>query len=65
MKENVEDIRNWVQGDDVFVVDRGFRDYLEYLGQLGTKADMPALMTQDQKQKATEDPNASRLVTNV
>jgi hypothetical protein len=65
MKQNVEDIRNWVQGDDIFVVDRGFRDSLEYLEQLGIKAEMPAFMTKGEKQMTTEDANASRLVTKV
>lgn len=31
MKYNIEDISNWVEKDDVFVVDRGFRDTLGFL----------------------------------
>lgn len=30
MKSNIEDIRSWIQNDDVFIVDRGFRDSITY-----------------------------------
>jgi hypothetical protein len=38
---NVEDIKSWVREDDIFVVDRGFRDALELLKDLGIKAELP------------------------
>lgn len=62
---NIEDIKNWVEENDIFIVDRGFRDSLELLEDLGIKAEMPCFMKKGQKQMATEDANASRLVTKV
>lgn len=62
---NVEDLKGWFHEDDVFVVDRGFRDSVEMLEELGIRAEMPRLMTRGQKQMTTSDANASRLVTKV
>lgn len=35
MKINVEDIKNWLSEDDIFIVDRGFRDVLFLFEDLG------------------------------
>ena len=64
LETNVEDIKNWVKDDDVFIVDRGFRDSLE-LEDMGIKAQMPSFMIKGEKQMSTEDANTSRLVTKV
>jgi hypothetical protein len=45
---NVEDIKSWVREDDIFVVDRGFRDALELLEDLGIKAEMPCFLPKGQ-----------------
>jgi hypothetical protein len=65
MKSNIEDIRNWVQENDIFIVDRGFRDSLDYLEELGIQAKMPSFMAKGEKQMPTENANTSRLVTKV
>jgi GTP-dependent phosphoenolpyruvate carboxykinase len=65
LKSNVEDIKGWFQEDDVFVIDRGFRDSLQLLEELGIKGEMPRLMGKGDKQMSTSDANASRLVTKV
>ena len=65
MKSNVEDIRTWVAEDDIFVVDRGFRDSLVYLEELGIKAEIPSFMEKGEKQMTTDAANMSRLVTKV
>ena len=65
MKTNVEDIKTWVNEEDVFIVDRGFRDSLALLEELGIQAEMPAFMNKGEKQMSTENANASRLVTKV
>lgn len=65
LHNNVEDLKGWFHEDDVFVVDRGFRDSLEMLEELGIRAEMPRLMSRGQKQMTTLDANASRLVTKV
>ena len=65
LRTNIECIRSWIAEDDVFIVDRGFRDSLGMLEELGIKAQMPSFMTKGEKQMQTEDANASRLVTKV
>ncbi|XP_063418005.1 uncharacterized protein LOC134700555 [Mytilus trossulus] len=65
LNTNVEDIKEWVQDNDVFVVDRGFRDSLELLDDLGIKSQMPSFLTKGQKQMTTDEANASILVTKV
>ncbi|XP_048755757.2 uncharacterized protein LOC125666612 [Ostrea edulis] len=41
IKTNAENIRSWVSEDDIFIVDRGFRDALPLLADLGIQAEMP------------------------
>ena len=65
LKKNVEQIKNWVTEDDVFIVDRGFRDSLDLLESLGIKSEMPRFLKKGEKQMSTEDSNASRMVTKV
>ena len=65
LKTNVENIKTWVNEEDVFIVDRGFRDSLALLEELGIRAEMPAFMNKGDKQMSTENANASRLVTKV
>lgn len=65
MKTNAEDIKNWLSEDDIFIVDRGFRDALPLLEDLGIQAEMPRFLEKGQKQMSTSDANKSRLVTKV
>ena len=65
LNTNVEDIKQWVQEDDIFIVDRGFRDLLELLEDLGIKVEMPSFMIKGQKQMSVDEANLSRLVTKV
>lgn len=65
LKNNIEEIKQWVKTSDIFVVDRGFRDSVELLSHLGIQAEIPAFMKKGEKQMQTEEANASRLVTKV
>lgn len=65
IRTNAEDIQKWIQEDDIFIVDRGFRDAISLLQDLGIQAEMPKFMIKGQKQLSTEDANSSRLVTKV
>lgn len=65
MKTNKEDVLKWIEERDVFVVDRGFRDSLTLLEDLGLVSAMPAFMKKGEKQMSTADANTSRLVTKV
>lgn len=60
-----EEIVNWVKDGDIFVVDRGFRDSVDFLSDIGIKTEMPAFLKKGQKQLDTEESNTSRLVTKV
>ena len=62
---NAEELRNWLQEDDVFVVDRGFRDAQDVLEDIGIRMEMPAFMKRGTKQMPTLDSNLSRIVTKV
>ncbi|XP_062579084.1 uncharacterized protein LOC134241007 [Saccostrea cucullata] len=65
LKSNIEDIKNWFQDEDIFIVDMGFRDALGVLEEFGIKAYMPHLLAKGEKQMPTPDANASRLVTKI
>ena len=62
---NTEEIKNWVEEGDIFVVDRGFRDSEAVLNDLGIRMEMPAFIPKGQKQLSAEEANSSRLVTKV
>ena len=65
MNNNIEEIKDWVKPSDIFVVDRGFRDSVALLKDLGIQAEIPAFMKRGEKQMSTEEANTSRLVTKV
>ncbi|KAH3779575.1 hypothetical protein DPMN_157378 [Dreissena polymorpha] len=62
---NIEEIKEWIKPNDVFVVDHGFRDSITLLSNMGIHAEMPAFINKGVKQMPTEDANTSRLVTKV
>ncbi|CAC5387948.1 unnamed protein product [Mytilus coruscus] len=57
LKTNVEEIRDWVNEEDIFVLDRGFRDAIPLLEDLGIQAEMPRFLKKGDKQFSTEDAN--------
>lgn len=63
IKNNIDDIKHWVNENDIFIVDRGFRDALPLLEEIGIKGEMPKFLKKGEKQMSTEDANLSRLVT--
>lgn len=65
IKTNADEIKDWLQTKDVLIVDRGFRDVLEFLRNLGFQCEMPCFLEKGQKQHSTEEANSSRLVTKV
>lgn len=56
MKTNIEDICDWVREEDIFVIDRGFRDSLDFLEEMGIQAQMPSFMTKGEKQLKMQTP---------
>ena len=65
MNSNIEEIKNLIRKGDIFVVDRGFRDSLNVLKELGIDAKMPSFLPKGEKQLSTKDANNSRLVTKI
>lgn len=65
LKSNIDEFRSFLKEGDILVVDRGFRDSLSLLDDLGIQAEMPTFLKKGEKQMSTEDANASRLVTKV
>ncbi|XP_060555609.1 uncharacterized protein LOC132716364, partial [Ruditapes philippinarum] len=65
LRANIQNFREFLQEGDILVVDRGFRDSLTLLADLGINAEMPALISKGQKQLSTKEANSSRLVTKV
>ncbi|XP_053380687.1 uncharacterized protein LOC128548946 [Mercenaria mercenaria] len=51
---NMEDIKSYIRPDDIFVVDRGFRDSLQLLEDLGIQTEMPSFLRKGQSQFDTE-----------
>ncbi|XP_021339896.1 uncharacterized protein LOC110441121 [Mizuhopecten yessoensis] len=65
MNKNSEDMKDWLKENDVMVVDRGFRDAVEFLQESGLRVEMPSYLQKGAKQHTTEEANLSRLVTKV
>jgi hypothetical protein len=42
LKRCVLGIKNWIQSEDVAIVDRGFRDATEFLKMHGLQVEMPS-----------------------
>ena len=61
---NGEDILNWIQDDDVIIVDRGFRDAVDTIKRFGLNVQMPNFLN-GKKQLPCNEANHSRCVTKV
>ncbi|XP_029158004.1 uncharacterized protein LOC114930409 [Nylanderia fulva] len=62
-EQNMQEIREWFQNGDIFIVDRGYRDAIPLLEAMGITHRMPCLLERDQRQFTTEQANESRIVT--
>jgi hypothetical protein len=56
---------NWIQSEDVAIVDRGFRDATEFLEMHDLQVEMPSYLKKGTSQHPTDESNMSRLVTKV
>lgn len=59
-----ESAKNWFQENDILIVDRGFRDAVDFLEE-GFNVKMPFYLKKGSKQHSTEEANLSRLITIV
>ena len=62
---NLESVKSWLHEDDVMIVDRGFRDSLDFLHEFGIKTEMPSFLNKGQKQHDVQNSNSSRLTTKI
>lgn len=54
IKTNVEEMKKWIREDDIFIVDRGFRDSQALLNDMGIHTEMPSFISRHSKQHSTE-----------
>lgn len=65
MSNNAETMKSWLNKDDVMIVDKVFRDSMNFLYELGIKTEMPKCLKKGEKQHDVEDSNSSRLTTKI
>src|SRR5207237_423767 len=58
-------LNEFIQHEDLFILDRGFRDSIAHLEEIGVDSLMPNLLKPKQKQFAYDEGNSSRKVTMV
>ncbi|CAF4939249.1 unnamed protein product, partial [Rotaria socialis] len=63
MINNYDDILQWVEENDIMILDRGFRDSLGVLKSLGIDVAMPSFLGPKQNQSDVQDANNYRFVT--
>ena len=59
------ELREWCDDGDIMICDRGFRDVIQTLTDLGYEVRSPAYLDKFQVQHNTVEANESRLVTKV
>ena len=63
--DDKERLNNFFKEDDVFVVDRGLRDIIDYLSKLGINIEILAYFEKNLKQHSVQEANESRFVTKI
>lgn len=63
--ENKEGILEWLLDDDVLVVDRGFRDAVKPMKDLGFQPMIPDFLRAGRKQLTAQEANRTRCITKV
>lgn len=46
-KSNAKNLADWISDDDVCIVDRGFRDFVDFLKSYGLQVDMPYYLSKE------------------
>lgn len=62
MKNDDQGITSWLHDDDVIIVDRGFRDAVNSMEELGLCVEIPAFL-KGKKQFSTQEANRTRNIT--
>lgn len=64
-KLNMEQMTDWITEGDILILDRGFRDAVDFLEEMGVHSKMPSFLKKGQKQHTVEEANSSRLITKI
>jgi lipopolysaccharide biosynthesis glycosyltransferase len=64
VNNNEQDILNWLDEDDVLILDRGFRDAIRAMNKFGFEVAMPHFLN-GRKQFSFEEANRNRCITKV
>lgn len=62
-QKDINGINQWFQDDDIFLVDRGYRDAVQFLETLRCQVKIPPTLEQNQRQLPTEMANLARMIT--
>ncbi|CAC5425844.1 unnamed protein product [Mytilus coruscus] len=65
IQHDIEEFKEWVTEDDILIVDRGFRDTIDLLQEMGIHTKMPAFNKKGESQLPVEDSNVTRLITKI
>ena len=60
-----QELMDWMEEEDVAILDRSFRDVIEALEEEGLECKMPSYLMKGVPQHSVEDANDSRLITKV
>ncbi|XP_058801453.1 uncharacterized protein LOC131670101 [Phymastichus coffea] len=60
---DVDGMQRWFRAQDIFILDRGYRDAIPILTDIGLVTLMPPLLDRNQAQFSTEDANQARIIT--
>lgn len=52
---NMEQMTDWISEGDILIVDRGFRDAVDFLEEMGIQSKMPSFLKKGQKQHTVEE----------
>lgn len=59
LENNISGLKGWLKEEDIFIIDRGYRDCIEYLQSIGIQSEMPKYLEKGLKQNSAEEANES------
>lgn len=62
-ERDTQNMREWYREGDIMILDRGYRDIVPFLEELGIRTKIPPFLQANQRQFSTEEANESRLIT--
>lgn len=62
---DIEEFKQWVCENGVIIVDRGFRDSVELLHEIGMRTEMPSFVKKGESQLPVDESITTRLITKI